>query len=425
MNFIFVNYVHPKRAHVSSMRMRLFAEALTRRGHRVVLLTHPPLQSEAIETPLEVERSLKSYDWQAPFHISIPPISNWCDTAARSSKLPPALRRLFIFGNMTLRGGIYDDWVRGARSYWPAIERAFRPDLVWGIFGDVSSLKLAQLLARRAGVPWVADFKDNFEQFIHPLVRRPLAICYADAAGFTSNSQLHASLAARYFRMPHTVVYSGVVPSMIASASPVVAMEAFRVVLVGGLYDANRARQFLAGLEAWVRTLDLSDREHVELVYAGTQGRLLEAELGARPFPCKTRIFDQLPLDDLGRLCHSATLNAYLWSPSTFHHKLLELLACRRPVVSFPGEHEELIELAAELGGDLRVCETDTALQQTLSSIWDSWRSGETTQPSKPIDVEAVTWDAMAGKLEAFLTEMRASKSDPRALAQLGSGSIN
>jgi hypothetical protein len=103
--------------------------------------------------------------------------------------------------------------------------------------------------------------------------------------------------------------------------------------------------------------------------------------------------------------------------PSGFHHKLFELLACRRPVVSFPGEHEESVELAAEVGGDLRVCENEAALQQTLSTVWNSWRSGETVQPSTSINVEALTWDAMAGKLETFFIEMSKSASGRRSLA--------
>src|SRR5208282_3653341 len=92
MNFVFVNHVHPETTHVSSMRMRLFADALTRRGHRVVLLTAPHERSDAVATPAEAERSLMSHDWRAPFQLSCPPISNWRDTAARSPTLPRALR---------------------------------------------------------------------------------------------------------------------------------------------------------------------------------------------------------------------------------------------------------------------------------------------------------------------------------------------
>ncbi len=356
------------------------------------------------------------HHWRTPFHFSCPPLFNWRDTAARSSRLPRILRRALIFANVTLRGGIYDDWVQGTRSYWPAIKRAFQPDLVWGIFGDTSSLKVAQLLARHAGVPWVADFKDNFEKFIQPVVRRLIAARYADAAGFTSNSLFHASQAVLYFHMPHTVVYSGVAPSMIASSFPPSNIEAFRVVLVGSLYGENRANRFLAALGAWLLTLDPVDREHVELIYAGTNRGLLETELAARPLLCRTRAMDQLPLDDLGRLCRSATLNAYIWSPRTFHHKLLELIACRRPVLSFPGEHRESIELVSEFGGDLRVCKCEAALQKALSGIWHVWRSGETPQPSKPVNVEALTWDAMAGKLDAFFVEMVLSKCGRRPI---------
>jgi len=411
VNFAFVNYVHPETPHVSSMRMRLYADALTRRGHRVLLLTHPRERSNAVATPAEVERLLMSHDWRTPFHFSSPPIFNWRDAAARSPELPRALRRALIFCNMTLRGGLNDDWVQGARPYWPVIKRAFRPDLVWGIFGDLSSLRAAQLLARHLGVPWAADFKDHFEVFVHPAARRIVASRYADAAGFSSNSRFHASVAARFFHMPHAVIYSGVAPAMIAASSATVDAEVFRIVVVGSLYDGDRLRRFLAALGAWLQTLDPADLDHVELTYAGSDRCKIEPQLSAQPLPCRTRLLDQLPLDDLGRLCHSAALNAYIWSPRTFHHKLLELLACRRPVVSFPGELEESVELAAEFDGDLRVCGSEAVLQETFSSIWSNWRSGEAARSIAPLNVEGLTWDAMAGKLEAFLVEMSASES--------------
>ncbi len=410
MNFVFVNYTHPDTAHVSSMRMKLFAEVLARRGHRVILLTHPRDRGEAVAAPTEIAQQLTRHDWQAPFHLACPPQSNGRDSGAREP--PRAIRRALIFADLTLRGGLHDDWVQGSRPYWPIIKHAYRPDLVWGVFGDPSSLKLAQHLARYANAPWVADFKDNFEKFIHPWVRRRIASRYADAKGFSSNARLHSAIAARYFRIPHTVVYSGVVPSMIAGPSSTADTAAFRVTLVGGLYDANNVRRFLTALSTWLRTLDPEDLDHIEFVYAGTQRMLLEAQIVELPPPCRLRIEDQLPLEDLGRLCQSAAVNAYLWAPFGFHHKLLELLACRRPVVSFPGEHEESIELAAEFGGDLRCCRSEEALRDTLSSIWREWRSGESANAPSSINVHALTWDAMAEKLEAFLLEMSKSASN-------------
>lgn len=415
MNLVFVNHTHPDTAHVSSMRMRLFAAALARRGHRIILLTHSGDRGEVIAAPPEVACQLARHDWQAPFHLACPPRSG---RYSSPRKLPRAIRRALTFADLTLRGGLHDDWVQGSRPYWPIIKQAYRPDLVWGVFGDPSSLKLAQHLAHYTGAPWVADFKDNFEKFIHPLVRRYLVARYSDAIGFSSNSRLHSDIAAQYLRCPHAVIYSGVIPSMIAPRSSATDATTFRITLIGSLYDADRTRGFLVALTAWLQTLDPGDREHIEFAYAGTQRRLLETQLGTFPPPCRLRIDDQLPLEDLGRLCQSAAVNAYLWSPVTFHHKLLELLACRRPVVSFPGEHGESIELAAEFGGDLRCCTTQEALCETLSSIWRDWRSGVSTNASS-IDAQGLTWDAMATKLEAFLVEMSKSAShcDPSAKA--------
>ncbi len=414
MNFIFVNYVHPETAHVSSMRMRLFAEALTRRGHRVILLTHPRHPDDIGPTPGDAERSLLLHDWRTPFHLSCPPLSYGRDLSVFWSRSPRVMRRLLTFATITIHGGMNEGWVRGTQKYWPIFKRAFRPDLAWGICGDTSSLKATQLLARHLDIPWVADFKDHFELIIHPFARAWIASQLRDAVGFTSNSKFHASHAARYFHIPHTIVYSGVVPSMMAPASVIADTKTFRVVLVGSLYNIERLSRFLAAMRAWLNTLDAADCEKVELAYAGSDRLLFDIELAARPLPCATRILSQLPIEDLGELCKSAIINAYLWSPRNFHHKLLELLACRRPVLSFPGEHQESLELASEYGGDLRVCTSETAVQEVFSHIWEAWRAGEMPISPKPVNVDALTWDAMAGKLEAFLVDMSAIKSGQR-----------
>jgi hypothetical protein len=106
-----------------------------------------------------------------------------------------------------------------------------------------------------------------------------------------------------------------------------------------------------------------------------------------------------LPLDELSSLCRSAAVNAYLWSPTTFHHKVIELLSCRRPIVSFSGEREESLTLAKQTGGSLVVCRDENDLRAAFDAIW---KGG--LQPTSTVEqLQHLTWARQAEKLESVL----------------------
>jgi hypothetical protein len=73
--------------------------------------------------------------------------------------------------------------------------------------------------------------------------------------------------------------------------------------------------------------------------------------------------------------------------------------------MSFPGEHEESIRLAREIGGDLRPCADAATVAQTLSILWGDWIAGRKSTRAAEVDVSRLSWDCMARQLEVFFTE--------------------
>jgi hypothetical protein len=413
MNIVIVNFVHPETAHVSSMRSRLFAQALTKLGHRLVLLTHPRPGEDARLKPQQLSSALGRHDWSAFFHLTCPSLYDWRTAAARSTALPRPIRQAAIVTQFLMNGNLRQDWVRGSRPYWRPLTVSFKPDLIYAIFGDSGCLALAQCLASSAAVPWVIDHKDSWERFIPKPLRNILAHRYRDAEGFTSNAEFHAEVAARYHRQKHAVVYSGVVPEMIASDEVLVDFDTFRVTLIGSTYSTQLLCTFLRGLAAWINSLPPEARQRVEFFYAGPSHELVREANAACPLFCRVRLERYLPLAELGHVCQAAAVNTYLWWVHTFHHKLLELLACRRPIISFPGEHEESIELARKFGGDLTPCLGEHELGAALDGIWRNW-SSRSLGKGPSVDVASLTWDAMARQLESFLLERHeAACSEP------------
>ena len=73
LRLVFVNHCHPEMAHVCALRARSFADAMTRRGHRVVLLTETPARDAPAPHPDDLVRGLNIHDWNHPYFLACPP----------------------------------------------------------------------------------------------------------------------------------------------------------------------------------------------------------------------------------------------------------------------------------------------------------------------------------------------------------------
>lgn len=395
MRGIFIQYSHPDTPHVSSMRMRYFAEALARRGHRIVLLTRTPHDGLSMKSPATVAAEIACYDWSRPYFLACAPTRRGSLDLIRDPQTPRWLRQVLIFWHYVFGEGLFSDFTDGSRPYWPVLAGQFQPDLAWGTFGSLDSWVIARGIARLANVPWVMDAKDGWEAFIHPLLRPLLARRFRDAAALTANSGYLSEQFARWFPQRAELIYSGVDEYWI-QPSPPAPLKDFRIMLVGGIYAEHNLAGFIRGLRAWLETLAPSERERVSVCYAGSDASKVEPAMAELEALCRTDILAYLPLAELAKLCQGAAVNAYLWSPKTFHHKLVELLCCQRPIISFPGERAESTELARQAGGSLNVCRDGRELEDTLMQIWQGGL--QATGGQEPL--QGLTWAAQADHLE-------------------------
>ena len=385
MRAVFINTAHPDTPHVSGQRIPTFARILAARGWRIVLMT-PALPSRGACTPGSVRHYLEAHDWSRPLHIAVAlePVPE-AKLLLPSRKVKSALR--------LLSKGHIPNWPRAARPFIKPLADHFQPELIWSVF-SVSDFYIAQQLSRKCGCPWVADFKDNYETFISAPFRRLVAARFSDLIGATSNAQLHAVSAARFFSVVPTVIYSGVAHEMIAPAGSRPDPDRFQITVIGGLY--GKGEMLLAAISRWLAGLSVAERVCVGFRYAGGDHKCIAS--AAAKLDCASHLNSYLPLSHLGELTKSAGANVYVWSPKTFHHKALELLACRRPVIAWGGEHPETHQLATYMGAELEVCETTNALCSALSGAFEAWLGG-TARFGEAIDAEAVTWERFADYL--------------------------
>ena len=362
---VLVNHVHPDSKHVSALRMRSFAESLTAQGNEVVLLTETLNPTDAAKPVSQVNHELINHDWSRPYVLACRPAPSLLLRRAREGDLIFGLRQGVLASAYLFRSGVFTDWLQGVLPYLPVLSKNFQPDIVWATFGNTDAWNIARRTAAESGCPWVADLKDNWGKFLPIGLARFIAKRYRDAAHMTVFSESHRDEANRWFGQDKTVIFSGF--NDVAGASLPKQADAFRILLTGSVYGEARLACFIGGLRAWLAAIPTNN---VIMSYAGNDGEQVARQASVLQGHCEVVIHDFLPYDDLLAAQKTASLNVYMHnSRNLFQHKVLELLAAGRPIISVPGEGQEAIQIAARVGGCLLPCETEEQVFQALQKV--------------------------------------------------------
>lgn len=391
MRAIFVNHCHPDCPHVCGTRAREFAKALARQGHRIVLLTETLRRDDPALEPALLPAALAAHDWSTPFYLAVAPLPSPILEAVRAGRLPAAVRMPVIGCQYLIRGGMFSDWSRASRRYWKLLAEIFRPDVVWGVFGNTDAWLIAQGIAREAGCPWVRDIKDRWCGFIPAPLRSVLARRFADAAGTTSLARSLLDDAQPWLGGAGAVIYSGLPEDLPRPLRPT--GRALTVSLIGGIYRPEFLEIFVGGVAGYQAL-----GHDVRLVYVGTESAVVAA--AAQRHGLVAEIRGQLPWDEYWHAIAGSDVNAYIRVEGpAWHHKIVELLAAQRPILCCPGEIGEARELARSTGAVYR----DAASPQEVRDVLDLLvRTPQAPRPEESV-VRTLTWGTRARQLAATL----------------------
>jgi glycosyltransferase involved in cell wall biosynthesis len=252
----------------------------------------------------------------------------------------------------------------------------------------------------------VLDIKDNWELFVPRGLRRLMAWRTRGWAAVTANARFTAEKARLWQEVEATVIYSGVDEAFFEREPDIEeGGKAFCINLVGGIYFREYLKSFLMGVGAWAESLSPEQRSSIVVRYLGVDGRLV-GEVARRCLPkIEIAIMGYLAVDRMAHYCRSAALNAYIAHSGTFHHKLLELLACGRPVMACPVESEESRDLARQASGVLLEVSDSAQVSSELTKLHRAWRS-ESLHPASPDAVRCYSWGDQARVLEQALADV-------------------
>ena len=102
-----------------------------------------------------------------------------------------------------------------------------------------------------------------------------------------------------------------------------------------------------------MRTLTEGEKRKVVVRYLGGDVAMFTTAVRECIPQVRTEAKGYAPIEELAGCCRGSKVNMYVAHQGTFHHKLLELLACGRPMLAYPGESDESRRLVREAGGEL------------------------------------------------------------------------
>ena len=367
---------------------------------RVLVLAYffPPLGGAGVQRTLKFVRYLEPFGWVATVVSTksrhypardpsllkeIPastevlrtgalPLANWLS-------LPPyylGLKRVAAFLNWP-DGGI--GWMPFALATALRAARRDRPDVIYSSSTPQSGHVAALIVSKVTGVPWVADFRDEWaaDAFRADQPRILARLAARLERGLVRNAS-RVVVAADYFRLKglaeddprRVVIVNGVdeadLPASDAPQSdrfvlahvgtvygirdPSPVLRALARLIQGGMIDGDRLTVRLVG-SFWLDRFDPPSNVRVERT----------GYVGHRPA--------------IEEMCKATALLLYVPSSSLAPSgKLFEYLASGRPILSVTGPENFASRLVSELNAGVVADPADeAAIEQALLTLWSRW----------------------------------------------------
>lgn len=286
------------------------------------------------------------------------------------------------------------DFTFGGIRAFPRLVSNHRIDAVVATAPMLASFVIADWGWRHCGIPWIADFRDVFEQsYITGSPSRQRHLLAAErrlvktAAAITTVSEPLAVILRDRYRQDVRVVSNGYDPADIAAVGNPPPFSKFTITYAGKLYPGVRDPSLLfAALSELIRSNRI-DAERLDVVFLGSDRRIVEEAAAAYPeVAAVVRVEPRLPRHEaLVAECRSHVLLhlSHRGETGIMTGKIFEYLATGVPVLTVPGDGDVVDALLAETEGGISG-ESQQAITDYLACEYAAWAAGRTTTRRPP-----------------------------------------
>ncbi len=368
----------------------------------VIAYFFPPLGGAGVQRTLKFVKYLPEFGWNAtvvstrsrmyPRDTELVREIPESTRVVRAPALPVARYAAIVLHKLGLmRLKEYVAWPDGGFGWAPSAfaaawreVRRQRPDVIYSTSAPYGGHLVAMALHRLTGIPWVADFRDEWAADDHATDRpRPLVRLNSRIERAIRRHAAHTVVVADYFRLasggPRTTITNGVDPEDVPEAEGSPPEDRFRFTYVGTVYGTIDLAPVVAALQRMIAAGEVAPQE-------------LELRIVGGIWLPGFSVPDGVPLTQTGYVGHDeaiaemrqATALLLYRPPSSLapSGKIFEYLAAERPVLCVTRPDNLAAQLVSEWDAGLVAHPGDEqGIQDALRELLRRWRAAELTAP--------------------------------------------
>lgn len=425
MRILLLTYYFPPYNTIGAVRTGKTAKYLAAMGHDVrVIAAADPMMEQPDDRSLSVELPADRVTYTKWVGVNNPGEAllrnvlrerGKLSTGGRVSSLamvPRPLRRLAHFvASATNIPDPYIGWFPFAlRACWRLIED-WRPDVIYASGWPFTAFLVADVVSRRQGVPWVAEYRDlwvEHEPYSFQRWRKPVDACIeravvASAREMVTVSQPLAECLRGKHGKPVTVVTNGFDPCDRPAATAPTAGDQLEVVYTGQIFEQERDISPLFKAVALLGT-DAA-RVRVNLYLRGDVGGV-RRQVQAYGVEGSVNICPPVPYAEALR--RQAEADVLLIASTSAQHrgkltgKFFEYIGARRPILAVGTADSVMAEMITQHGLG-RVLADPPAISEALR-LWLTQKKAGGVPGLGDEHIDVFTREHQTRRLEAVLT---------------------
>ena len=359
LNLLFIAYYFPPENVVAAARAAAFAKYLPTHGIQVTILT-----PEHHGSPEPAGTSLLRDGIQVVRIGHTPgPLQKTLDLALRIRVFS---RFVALFANLLGHFSL------GSLSKFSALRNAIRQrpelrdnDVVLVSSSPQDMIRLGAWMNRRYGLPFIADYRDHFDNRLLSNSFRPTCRERAGIAlkryyhrKWTRTCRLLVSVSGPLLQVlgnelgvVHRVeVRNGYDPELLDPDPAAIDRRIFRILYSGMIYPHQNIDPFLAAMDLFLHRLSLAERSQVCLAFHGVGDQARSAKLKAHFHNCATVDNDRIPQVELHRTMATSTILLIFDYGQTgvYSGKLMEYTGMHRNILLIPSDNGVMQDLIQE-----------------------------------------------------------------------------
>jgi len=406
----------------------------------------PPQNHIAARRPAGLAKYMKEFGWDVtvltqcePQHVQNPlsPAEMREQTGLDESRIirvARPVRRLSRNPILKALSGVAEYWVLpgsdNRRVAKLSIEKTrgmdLDADVIWATAPGYSVFIVASNLAKRLGVPWVADFRDIADKYVvYPrwvrgiMAWREAVLC--KGASHVITVERNEEILARRHRLPVTFIPNGFEPEHLCETPRRPSPDVFRIVYTGSVRGEEDLLPVFQAANALVAEGAIPRKDvHIEFYgFLGRQARRAhQLGLTSDGVRCMVKPWQSWP--DTLRAQREATVLLVLGSsamPYFIPGKLFEYMAAGRPVLAYP-QGPTGIDRILRSTGIGRSCSSVGELRELIREWYLEWkRTGDIHLDRNPAEIGKWSRREQAGQLAAVLESVVAGSGARRGAA--------